>query len=1302
MAADALVSIGLDVEGITADAKKAVIAIQNELKNLPTNILSKNFQEVSNEARRMATDIKNSMAMLIVSGKQGSEEYKKLEEELKKVTAESKKFEEALKEVDKSLEDIGENGKKLGETTGKGFIEKFKEQIQSGNFNLGSILSGGGKLGVGIAAATGIIEGIKGIANAFQDLYKTGAKIDELNDSLRRSFMQAGVATEYLDSQVERANKFATELAFQYGFSKQQIKEYTAQIASLGGLVGPENEKLTKLALGVEKVTEGMVRGEEVIRAFTRGMADPEAASAIERLIRRFPALSNVLRDNVSTTDKLNNALQTLSPTFAQLEEDFGGSEGAFERFSMTLNEIKSKIASGFFDLVNEAIKPLNEALKKIDFSAIGEGIKSVMVVIKEYFQILISYFRMIYEPIWNILKNLFKGIKEGWGDALSSSKNSLASFFNTIGSIFNFVKNFINGIIEFLRPLLEGIGKLVGDIISGVVEFISNTVGTIIQSLKSIFDEISKLFSDLFGEQVGKSIKGLDILKSILSEIGNVIKSILQITTQVLIITTKIAVSLVKEVFAAIRQIVSWLKTAYNFLAENIAKAVSYISNLFASVYNWISNSVTSFLKWLGLLETVKSVINAIYEGIKAAVQWIVDLANKVGNLFGSVKEFLGFSPDEAKKEGEKTGTKIAEGIIDSFRQQGRNLQDALGRYLSMSDEDIKRNKAKIQKLISESNQFLESIKGKSQYSDLYQGISASIQQLQTKLGSLKKEKIEKNELSSAFEKLSSALETSNQSLESFKKQYQETIATLTKSIEETQLETQKIISERLYEERIAVLEDQKNKIKESGANEIQMQYQLLEIEKQIILEKQKQKENELQVEFEQKKKSLELAREEAKTKIEYAAKEMKEKIRYALEEARTKKQIEKATTEEDLERVEKELQTRMVKIDEETQKQKAEIDEKYNQYIFAVETQYQEKRKSLQESTNREIERKTKEVTQNVTKAITGEAKDVRKAYEDMTKAILSAFEAIFSQSKKIAEEQRKLEEDKRKGMDELLSDAVRNNISYNEYMKRRLEIEKKYAEQSKELQKKMISGWEAVGMGISGVAEGLKGAITENYNETLANAKGSTEDFAKSAEQAGIILGLSLMEGAAKGQKATKVLAQTLLQMLPKFVATYAAQIWGAFTSLGPWMIPIALATMGTLYALMREAYAAEEGYMEGVKERKKKGQRDTRLIWINPKEVVLTEEMAKKNKEVLEFMFKTGRSAEEYYESKLNTQKIISTPIKNIMVNTNFNDTRIVQRLERIENALQSARLLEVRNRVYIEDNRKPVVNQWIGR
>jgi hypothetical protein len=90
------------------------------------------------------------------------------------------------------------------------------------------------------------------------------------------------------------------------------------------------------------------------------------------------------------------------------------------------------------------------------------------------------------------------------------------------------------------------------------------------------------------------------------------------------------------------------------------------------------------------------------------------------------------------------------------------------------------------------------------------------------------------------------------------------------------------------------------------------------------------------------------------------------------------------------------------------------------------------------------------------------------------------------------------------------------------------------------------------------------------------------------------------------------------------------------------------------------------------------------------------------MAKKNKEVLEFMFKTGRSAEEYYESKLNTQKIISTPIKNIMVNTNFNDTRIVQRLERIENALQSARLLEVRNRVYIEDNRKTVVNQWIGR
>ncbi|MCX7909584.1 MAG: hypothetical protein N2560_08730, partial [Ignavibacteria bacterium] len=257
--ADATISIGLDLESLMNDAKRAALQVKQEFERNKPKLsidlgkataeiarLSDQYKELVQTNNRTSYEIKQAMAQLIVSGQKGTEEYKKLEEELKRVTAEATKLDDAFKEVEESV-------KETGEKASQGFASRFSQGIKGGISEISSIFSSGlsgltaglGKFGVYGAVAAGVVEGVQAIGNALKSLYEQGAKIDEMNDMLTRSFMQAGISAQDSSKFVEQANKTATQLAFQYGESKSKLKEYIGLAASLGGVVGEQNTQLT-------------------------------------------------------------------------------------------------------------------------------------------------------------------------------------------------------------------------------------------------------------------------------------------------------------------------------------------------------------------------------------------------------------------------------------------------------------------------------------------------------------------------------------------------------------------------------------------------------------------------------------------------------------------------------------------------------------------------------------------------------------------------------------------------------------------------------------------------------------------------------------------------------------------------------------------------------------------------------------------------------------------------------------------------------------------------------------------------
>ena len=251
------------------------------------------------------------------------------------------------------------------------------KQIDQSTGKLSSFASGvGGAIGgFALNALSGLATGLKEGALA----------ADSFGDALGVAFQQQGIAD--VDAEIKKVNDSAVTLANNLGLPAARTKELAVNVATLGGVSGQQAADLTKLSAGLEVFTDGAVKGEAVVKAFSRGIADPEGAAAIENLTKKYPQLAEVLKSNLSPAEKLAKANLALGNSFAEVEAQQADAGGALNKISNTVDEAFANIGTQ----VLEALAPLANAIVPITEAIISafEVLGPIIAGIVDNFDIL-------------------------------------------------------------------------------------------------------------------------------------------------------------------------------------------------------------------------------------------------------------------------------------------------------------------------------------------------------------------------------------------------------------------------------------------------------------------------------------------------------------------------------------------------------------------------------------------------------------------------------------------------------------------------------------------------------------------------------------------------------------------------------------------------------------------------------------------------------------------------------------------------------------------------------------------------
>ena len=449
---------------------------------------------------------------------------------LKQVEAQAKKVGDS---IDASVNLDGNKGVKSFDN----LISKFKEGQATASAGGGMFGSLAGTLGQLASPAGAATAALAGLALTFKAGIDAALAYDEIGDKLELSFTQAGLSGSALESQLKDTGDTALELALQFAAPADTFRNLSAQAAALGGATGQTNKDLVKLGFGIEKLTDGAVSGEAAIKVFTRGVADPTNADAIDKLKKKLPALGDALESGGTSAAKIQKALEALNPTFTTLQAQAGDAGSTIERFKIIGGEAFKQVAGTIYDKVSAALSGVADVLGTINFKGIIEGAKVVGSVIGEVFVGVVKVLKSIVSGIYNLvspvidaLGQLFStgGSATDWGETLSQVIGTVSDVFAGIADIFySAFKPIVSVFVEVIKYItgfasssqdagkasttfsdkIIGVRATIAGLIAGVKEAIAIISEMAVAFVHFDFSKIGDLLSG-FGARVADTFK--------------------------------------------------------------------------------------------------------------------------------------------------------------------------------------------------------------------------------------------------------------------------------------------------------------------------------------------------------------------------------------------------------------------------------------------------------------------------------------------------------------------------------------------------------------------------------------------------------------------------------------------------------------------------------------------------------------------------------------------------------------------------------------------------------------------------
>lgn len=512
--------------------------------------------------------------------------------------------------IDVDDSEVDDAGKKIG-----GLNQTVKVDIDTKGADQ-SISSFGGKVSKLGAIAGGALGGAaaQGVTVIGQKLFEGSQAADEFGDKLEVAFTQQGIAD--VDAEIEKVRKSTLNLANDLGLPVERTRELAGTVATLGGFTGKSAEDLTKLSAGLEVFTDAAVKGEAVAKAFSRGVADPEGAAAIDALSKKYPQLAETLRSNLSPSEKLAKANEVLGESFktvADQQSDVGG----------ILNKLQNQLGDVFEDIGSqllEAVIPIAQSLLPV--------ISSLLPVLQG-----------ILTPLTPILEKI-------GGLVVELVKQLTGPLLNIVDSVLTPLLGVFNSLIEPIKLLISTAFAPLASIINAFAGIAKALIPILANALIPVIPVITQVFLRL-----------LPVVANIVVILTNLIAKI--VSSRAIMLLLNVAVGLLMGAINLLLPVIEFFVKALELVVNIAAKVITYISNLVSAIASFNLENIKNAL--LGLEEVQQSQTKTADKATKAieAQAAAQDELNKTNNQASAAKTI---DPEAAKKAAEEIAKLRAE----------------------------------------------------------------------------------------------------------------------------------------------------------------------------------------------------------------------------------------------------------------------------------------------------------------------------------------------------------------------------------------------------------------------------------------------------------------------------------------------------------------------------------------------------------------------------------------------------------------------------------------------------------------
>lgn len=422
--------------------------------------------------------------------------------ELNKLAGSADKAETEIKQLDNQKVDIDIAPAESGLNSLAAKAKDLGSEIKS-SFNMQSLASGvAGGIAGGLATG-GISTIISGIQSIGSNIFNAAMEADEFGDTLEVAFKQQGI--EDVDAEIEKVSKSTRQLADDLGLPTQRTRELATTVATMGGISGKQAEELTKLSAGLETFSGGAVKGEAVALAFSKGIADPEGAAAIEKLAKKYPQLAETLRSNIEPAEKMKIANDLLGESFKTVADQQSDAGGTFNKLSNALSAAYETIGTGIMDVINMVIPIFQNTL--------GPTFENLVTTISGY-----------WERLWSVIGPILTLIG---GSIIANIVYAFNAVMVTIDVVYSVLTSVFDAIVKAISPLIDAIKQAFGldgelgkgmDVVKLFTDALS-TVTEIMREVGTIVAEFGGLLVEFLITPIELGIKAISAIITAISD---------------------------------------------------------------------------------------------------------------------------------------------------------------------------------------------------------------------------------------------------------------------------------------------------------------------------------------------------------------------------------------------------------------------------------------------------------------------------------------------------------------------------------------------------------------------------------------------------------------------------------------------------------------------------------------------------------------------------------------------------------------------------------------------------------------